>query len=86
MEEGTAGMKAQELDTIDKVRVDFYMLSTFGGCSIRDRADIKTVFLGKKGRLTNLLRPLGALSAKKRMREAKKINALKAEIEAWLDE
>lgn len=71
-------------DKIEKVRESFYA-ALRGAKNADDFADVKTVFLGKKGKLADLLRQLGWLNDSARILYTKKVNALKAEIEAALD-
>ena len=71
-------------DLIDGIRAEFHEAVDLSS-KARDFADLKVAFLGKKGRLTAMLRNLGSLRSEERTRIMKKINALKAEMEETLD-
>ena len=78
------GDRGESTDTLDKIRADFRM-AIGKAKSMRDIADIKTHFLGKKGRLTAMLRWLGSLHPSQRTLSVKGINAIKEEIEEGIN-
>ena len=48
--------------------------------------DVRVASLGKKGRVTELLKTLGSMPIEERIEFGKKINAIKAELEAKIAE
>lgn len=54
--------------------------------TIADTEELRVKFLGKKGQLTELLRSMGSMEAEARKEFGKEANAVRGEIEAFLDE
>jgi phenylalanyl-tRNA synthetase alpha chain len=71
-------------EMLEEIRTDF-----FASLAIADGREelskVKTDFLGKKGRLTNVLRALGAMGPEDRRLATRQVNELKAEIESAID-